>query len=69
MQTPVRVLRGRWRGRQGWISGTLADRGVRGATKAIVHLPEDVELLEVANLEAIEAQQIDMFDEARSSLL
>ncbi len=53
MKTTVRVLRGRHRGRTGWISGDLESRCARGITKAIVKLSDDVELLEMANLEAV----------------
>lgn len=53
MKTTVRVLRGRHRGRSGWISGDLATRSARGVTKALVKLSDDVELLETANLEAV----------------
>ena len=53
MKTTVRVLRGRHRGRSGWISGALESRATRGITKAIVKLSDDVELLETANLEAV----------------
>lgn len=58
-RTPVRILRGRYRGRQGWISGTLADRAARGITKAIVHVGADVELLSIENLQAVD--QLDLF--------
>lgn len=50
-KTPVRILRGRYRGREGWISGTLADRQSRGVTKAIVKIAgEDAELLDTSSL-------------------
>lgn len=49
--TPVRILRGRYRGREGWIAGTLADRAARGVTKAIVHIDGELpEILETASL-------------------
>lgn len=58
-KTPVRILRGRHRGREGWISGTLEDRAARGVTKAIVHAGADVELLSIENLRAVD--QLDLF--------
>lgn len=45
-------MRGRHRGRTGWIAGTLTDRAARGITKAIVHLSDDVELLATSSLAA-----------------
>jgi hypothetical protein len=56
-KTPVRILRGRYRGREGRISGTLADRAARGVTRALVHIDgEEPELLETSSLE--EARQL-----------
>ncbi|MCK1501517.1 hypothetical protein [Bradyrhizobium sp. 188] len=57
MKTPVRILRGRYRGREGWISGTLHDRASRGVTRAIVHIDgQEPEILETSSLE--EARQL-----------
>lgn len=51
MKTAVRILRGRHRGREGWISGTLDDRALRGITKAIVKFETaPAELLAVSSL-------------------
>lgn len=50
MKTDVRILRGRYAGRQGWIAGSLEDRAARGITWAIVHAGADVELLKTSNL-------------------
>jgi len=51
-RTDVTILRGRYRGRAGWIAGNLEDRAARGITRAIVHAGADVELLLTANLRA-----------------
>lgn len=64
MKTTVRVLRGRHRGRTGWISGDLESRCARGITKAIVKLSDDVELLETANLEAV--AQLGLFGDPQT---
>lgn len=56
-RTPVRILRGRYRGREGWIAGSLADRATRGVTKALVHIEgEEPELFETSSL--AEARQL-----------
>lgn len=64
MKTTVRVLRGRHRGRVGWISGDLLSRSALGITKAIVKFSDDVELLETKNLEL--AAQLLLFPEAET---
>jgi len=38
LKTAVRILRGRLKGREGWIAGTIEDRAARGVTKALVHI-------------------------------
>lgn len=51
MREAVTVLRGRYRGRQGWISGTLQDRAAHGVTKALVHIEgAEPELLATSSL-------------------
>lgn len=52
MRTTVRIRRGRYGGRSGWIAGDLHNLG-RGITKALVHLDGDVVvLIELSRLEA-----------------
>ena len=52
MKTLVRILRGRHRGREGWITGTIEDRRSRGITKALVHVEgEEPELLDLSSLQ------------------
>lgn len=54
MKTEVRILRGKHRGRVGWISGMLEDRAARGITKAIVKFEDaPAELLVTASLEEV----------------
>lgn len=53
VKTPVRILRGRYRGRTGRIAGDLESRAQRGITKAIVHIDDDVTLLPTSMLAAI----------------
>jgi hypothetical protein len=55
LKTTVRILRGRLKGREGWISGNLEDRAARGITRAIVHVEgEEPELHATASLEVAE---------------
>lgn len=50
-RTAVRILRGRYRGRVGWIKGTLADRRARGIGKALARIEgEPPELLALASM-------------------
>lgn len=50
-RTDVRILRGRYRGRVGWIKGTLADRRARGIGKALVRIEGQApELLALASM-------------------
>ena len=59
MKTTVRILRGRYRGREGWIAGTLEDRAASGVTKALVHVEGELpELLATSSLD--EAAQYDL---------
>ena len=52
MKTLVRILRGRHRGRDGWIAGGIEDRRSRGITKALVHIDgEQPELLDLSSLQ------------------
>lgn len=63
MVTPVRILRGALRGREGWISGTLEDRAARGITKAIVKLEgAPAEMMALSSLEKI--TQLGLFASA-----
>lgn len=62
MKTFVRVLRGRFSGQSGWISGDLDDRAARGVTRALVHLASDVEMLATSSLAP--AEQLDLFGDA-----
>jgi hypothetical protein len=50
MRTDVRILRGRYRGRSGWIAGDL-DRLNPHVTRALVHVGGDVEPIALASLE------------------
>ena len=60
-KNPVLILRGRLRGREGWIAGTLEDRAARGITKAIVHVEGELpDLYVTSSLE--EARQLPLFD-------
>ena len=53
----MRVLRGRLKGRDGWISGDLRNRGC-GVTKALVHAGGEVELVAIASLEAVDQLEL-----------
>ena len=61
LRTDVRILRGQHRGREGWISGTLEDRSLRGITKALVKFDDGTlpELMATSSLEA--AAQLGLF--------
>lgn len=67
MKTEVIILRGAWRGRTGWIAGTLEDRRARGVTKALVRIDGDLpELLSIENLRP--ADQLALFGSPAASL-
>ncbi len=53
MKTEIVILRGRWRGRRGWVHGCLAERRSRGVTKALVFVDgAPPELLALSSLAA-----------------
>ena len=51
MRTYVRVVRGPYSGRTGWIAGVLEDRSSEGITKSVVHFADICEPLLTADLE------------------
>jgi hypothetical protein len=68
LKTPVRILRGRYAGREGWISGTLEDRARRGITKAIVKFADaPAELLATSGLEESLQLALPYTDEAQKA--
>ena len=61
LKTIVRILRGQYRGREGWISGTLAEREKSGIGKALVKgLPGPPEFYALSSL--AEVQQLSLFE-------
>jgi hypothetical protein len=61
LNTPVRILRGRHAGSEGWIAGTLADRAARLITKALVHIDgEEPELLATSSLLPVAQLTLDL---------
>jgi hypothetical protein len=63
MRTDVVITRGQWRGRPGWISGSIEDRRSRGLTKALVHV--DGEEPEIFSIESLKANdQLGLFRDA-----
>lgn len=59
MKTTVRILRGNHRGREGWISGTLAEREGKGIGKALVKdLPDGAEFYALSSLEEVRQQSL-----------
>lgn len=67
MKTVVRILRGRQAGREGFISGTLADRAARRVTRALVHIDgEEPELYATSSL--AEDLQLGLFTSGPSTI-
>jgi hypothetical protein len=62
-------LRGRHRGRIGWISGNFEERAARGVTKAIVKLDGDVELLAVSSIERVDQLNLPLFEDKKKPSL
>jgi hypothetical protein len=53
LKTAVRILRGRFAGREGWISGDLESRAARGITRALVHVDGELpDLFATSSLES-----------------
>jgi hypothetical protein len=63
VRTTVRILRGRYKAQEGWISGTLAERENAGIGKALVKgLPGPPEFYALASL--AEVKQLGLFETA-----
>ncbi len=61
MRTAVRILRGRYKAQEGWISGTLAERESAGIGKALVKgLPGPPEFYALSSL--AEVKQLGLFE-------
>src|SRR5579872_2866422 len=67
-RTIVHILRGRYRGRRGWVAGLLEDRTGRGLTKALVHIDgAEPELLAIASLAPADQAELPLTSQTTGS--